>query len=56
LTWTVVGTLGAIGDPRAIAPLEMMYHHPTIEYEGQIRATIHESIERCKRNRVPGGP
>ena len=56
LTWQVVCTLGAIGDPRAIAPLEMMYHHPTIEYEGQIRASIHSAIDRCKRNRVPGGP
>ena len=56
LTWTVVGTLGGIGDPRAIAPLEMMFDHPTIEYEGQIRSSIRNAIERCKQNRVQGGP
>ena len=56
LTWTVIGPLGAIGDPRAIAPLEMMFDHPTIEYEGQIRSTIRDSIKRGKQNRVQSGP
>jgi hypothetical protein len=56
LTWNVVATLGEIGDPRAIAPLEMMLDHPTIEFDGVIRSYIIDSIKRCKQNRVPGGP
>jgi HEAT repeat protein len=56
LTHQVVDTLSVIGDPRAIDALEKMLDHPTIEYEGKIRAAISSAIESCKRNRVPGGP
>ena len=52
----VIGTLGKIGDPRAIVPLQKMVNDERIRLPGKVWSAIDNSIEMCMRNRKEIAP